>query len=284
MCSMPSCLSARPTWVRRGLSPAPPGLGGWGLVHRLAGLGGVEVVAAAVGVEGAEQALPRDGLLQPDETRGGPLLLDQDGREDRAGGVVHRDDQVECRALRQPSVLRAVLEHQYAWQRPARPLLAVGRALRCLCDQAALLQHALGPRVAADKQLAVRHGPALDRFVEVLGREIEVAGAELLNHPRNLVDRCPPARGPPAPAVPYPLFPVRLIGVAQPAKVPLAHPQQLRRLHAAQLPRLMQPNRIDDPGHSDLRQHAIPPAQTGQIVCYETRTYLVSPTGVRRRQ
>jgi hypothetical protein len=41
---------------------------------------------------------------------------------------------------------------------------------------------------------------------------------------------------------------------------------------------LMQPNRIDDPGHSDLRQHAIPPAQTGQIVCYETRTYLVSPT------
>src|SRR3954466_11738200 len=112
MCSMPSCLSARPTWVRRGLSPAPPGLGGWGLVHRLAGLGGVEVVAAAVGVEGAEQALPRDGLLQPDETRGGPLLLDQDGREDRAGGVVHRDGQVECRPLRQPSVLRAVLEHQ----------------------------------------------------------------------------------------------------------------------------------------------------------------------------
>jgi hypothetical protein len=41
----------------------------------------------------------------------------------------------------------------------------------------------------------------------------------------------------------------------------------------------MQPNRIDDPGHSDLRQHAIPPAKTpGQIVCYQTRTYLVSPT------
>src|SRR3954471_10058526 len=40
----------------------------------------------------------------------------------------------------------------------------------------------------------------------------------------------------------------------------------------------MQPNRIHDPGHSDLRQHAIPPVKTGQIVCYETRTYLVSPT------
>src|SRR4051794_16575114 len=68
------------------------------------------------------------------------------------------------------------------------------------------------------------------------------------------------------------------MGIAQPAKVPLAHPQQLRRLYAAQLLRLMQPNRIDDPGHSDLRQHAIPPVKTGQIVCYETRTYLVSPT------
>src|SRR3954451_8813918 len=114
--------------------------------------------------------------------------------------------------------------------------------------------------------------------MEVLGREIEVAGAELLNHPRDLVDWCPPARCPPAPAVHNPLRAPLLRGVAQPAKVPLAHPQQLRCRHAAQLPRLMQPNRIDDPGHSDLRQHAIPPVKTGQIVCYETRTYLVSPT------
>src|SRR4051812_1994283 len=119
--------------------------------------------------------------------------------------------------------------------------------------------------------------------MEVLGREIEVAGAKLLDHPLDLVHARPPARGPPAPPVHDPLCPVRLIGIAQPAKVPLAHPQQLRCLHAAQLPRLMQPNRIDDPGHSDLRQHAIPPAQTGQIVCYETRTYLVSPTLNQRR-
>src|SRR3954470_9451956 len=32
--------------------------------------------------------------------------------------------------------------------------------------------------------------------IQVLGREIEVAGAELLNHPRDLVDRCAPARRP----------------------------------------------------------------------------------------
>src|SRR4051812_47765639 len=154
------------------------------------------------------------------------------------------------------------------------------RALGRLADEPTYLQHALGPGVAARERRSVRHGPAVDRFVEVLGREIEVAGAELLNHPRDLVHARPPARCPPAPPVHDPLCPVRLIGIAQPAKVPLAHPQQLRRRHAAQLPRLMQPNRIDDPGHSDLRQHAIPPAQTGQIVCYETRTYLVSPTRI----
>src|SRR3954471_7893180 len=117
--------------------------------------------------------------------------------------------------------------------------------------------------------------------MEVLGGEIEVAGAELLDHPLDLVHARPPARRPPAPAVHDPLRPMRLIGVAQPAKVPLAHAQKFRCLHAAQLLRLMQPNRIHDPGHSDLRQHAIPPVKTGQIVCYQTRTYLVSPTGMR---
>src|SRR4051812_50020209 len=39
----------------------------------------------------------------------------------------------------------------------------------------------------------------------------------------------------------------------------------------------MQPNRIDDPGHPDLRQHAIPPAQPGQIVCSQTVAEFVPP-------
>src|SRR3954467_4446771 len=60
--------------------------------------------------------------------------------------------------------------------------------------------------------------------------------------------------------------------------MPFAHPPQLRRFSATQPTRLMQPNRIENPGHSDLLQHAIPPAETGQIVCYKTRTYRESPT------
>src|SRR3982751_2141495 len=114
--------------------------------------------------------------------------------------------------------------------------------------------------------------------MEVLGGEIEVAGAELLDHPRDLVDRCAPARGPPAPPVHNPLRAPLLIGVAQPAKVPLAHPQQRPCFNAAQPLLPMKPNCIDDPGHPDLRQHAISPVKTGQIVCSQTRTYLVSPT------
>src|SRR4029453_3926971 len=114
--------------------------------------------------------------------------------------------------------------------------------------------------------------------MEVLGGEIEIAGAKLLDHPLDLVHARPPARRPPAPAVDDPLRPMRLIGIAPPAKMPFAHAQSFPRPPADQIPRLIQSNRIDDPGHSDLRQHAIPPAKTGQIVCSQTRTYLVSAT------
>src|SRR4051794_24027826 len=114
--------------------------------------------------------------------------------------------------------------------------------------------------------------------MEVLGGEIEVAGAEFLNHPCNLVHARPPARRPPAPAVDDPLRPPLLRGTAPAAEMPLAHPQQRSSLHAAQLLLPMQLHRISDPGHPDLRQHAIPPAKTGQIVCYQTWTYLVSAT------
>src|SRR3954462_9205273 len=78
------------------------------------------------------------------------------------------------------------------------------RALGRLADEPTYLQHALGPGVAARERRSVRHGPAVDRFVEVLGREIEVAGAKLLNHPLDLVHARPPARCPPAPPVPAP--------------------------------------------------------------------------------
>src|SRR6185436_4244832 len=115
------------------------------------------------------------------------------------------------------------------------------------------------------------------RFLRCAER-VEVARAKLLDHPRDLIHVRSPARHAPPPAIHEPLRSVRLVGVPKPPEVPFAHPQQLRRLTATQPTRVMQPNRIENPGHPDLRQHAIPPAKTGQIVCYQTRTYRVSPT------
>jgi len=67
-------------------------------------------MAAPVGVEGRKQSMRRNGLLETDEARRRALLLDQDGREHRARGVVQGHDKIEFRPLRQPGVLRAVLE------------------------------------------------------------------------------------------------------------------------------------------------------------------------------
>src|SRR3954453_16086536 len=109
---------------------------------------------------------------------------------------------------------RAVLEDEHSRQWPAHPLLAVRRALRRLADEPTYLQHALGPGVAARERRPVRHGTALDRFMELLGREMQVGGGEPPNPPCDPVHPRPPARRTPAPAVHDPLCPMRLIGIA----------------------------------------------------------------------
>ena len=64
------------------------------LVDRLAGLVGVKVVATTVGIERAGQAVRHKGFQQAAEGRGRAFLLHQEGRIDRAGGIVHRHDQI----------------------------------------------------------------------------------------------------------------------------------------------------------------------------------------------
>lgn len=103
MCSMPSWCRARPTPAFAGA-----GLGGPVLVDLAAGLGCMEVVAAAVGVEAAGQAVLGEHRLERPDGRRGALLRDQEGRVDRAGGVVQGHDQVERCLAGQPLVARAV--------------------------------------------------------------------------------------------------------------------------------------------------------------------------------
>src|SRR3954471_24572554 len=54
----------------------PTHLGQAGLVYRLAGLGGVEIMAAPVGVEGREQAVRCNHFLEPHKARSRALFLD----------------------------------------------------------------------------------------------------------------------------------------------------------------------------------------------------------------
>src|SRR5574338_9224 len=106
-------------------------LGEPALVDRLASLGGMEVMAAAIAVERTEQAMAADHLGKAAEARCRAFLIDEKPRVPLARRIVHRDDQVNLPLeRRQPQMARAVLVQHHADQRTARPLLAVGRALR----------------------------------------------------------------------------------------------------------------------------------------------------------
>ena len=247
---MPASLSS---WGRRFLQGpehalgAPPGLGRIGrdqldvellkrtadlgrlvLVHRAAGLGRVPVVAGPVGVERAEQALGPDHLGQRPETRHRTLLVDEEGRVDLAGGVVHGHDQVPP-AARHPRVVRAVLVQHHAGKRTARTLAPVRAAPGRSPHAPTCLQGQAHPVVAA---LAVVLGDQL--LVEVLGGEVPVAGVEQLQHPRHLVRRGAPGREAAQAAVVETVGALRLVAIAPAPEGALRDTQNLRRLGLAQ--------------------------------------------------
>ena len=76
------------------LAQGAPDLGGVVLVDLAAGLRGVEVVTATIGVERTEQPARGDHLVEGPEARHGALLGDEEGRVDLGGGIVEGDDQV----------------------------------------------------------------------------------------------------------------------------------------------------------------------------------------------
>ena len=154
----------------------------------------------------------------------------------------------------QPFVRRAVLEQQHARQRPPHPLLAMRRALRRHAHQAAALQHRLRPSVAQIEAVL-----GLQGLVEVLHREVEVAGPVLLDHPFDPIRRHPAPGSPAAPTVDQPFRSFRLVALAQPAEMPLADPQKLRRLQAAQTSGSMPLQSLQIARHAHLRSHSDPP-------------------------
>ena len=167
MSVIPSCCTARCTCVSRVLSTLPPAFAG------------VPIVRAAVGVEGTEQPLRLNDLLQTLEAAHGPFFLDEEGRVELVRRIIQRHDQIPL-TVRNPFMGGAILMEHHAGQRVAGPLLAMGAAPGSPRHVSGLLQPVLRPRVGA--------GPPILRvpvLVEMLHRPARVAG---LIQPHHLLD------------------------------------------------------------------------------------------------
>ena len=185
------------------------------------------------------------------------LLLAQENRGHRAGRVVYRHDQIQIRSLAQPGVFRTILKQHHARQRTPLALASMHAPPRRLGRQPAQLQHALHQAVGPLERLAVRHRPAHDLLVEVLGREIEIPRSKHLRQPLRFRIGNSRRTHPTSPTVDQPLLATILIGVPQPTEMTLAQSQQLPSFHAAQSSRSMRPYRIQYTRHPNLRQHVI---------------------------
>ena len=96
----------------------------------LARLRGVEVMAAAVGVEAHRQAVRRENLFQRLKGRGRSLFLDQKGRINRPGRVIERHDQVE----RGPSLDPRAVTQAVTRRRPGAASSPAADGARASCD------------------------------------------------------------------------------------------------------------------------------------------------------
>ena len=192
------------------------------LGHLLASLGREEVMAAAIRVQRAKQAVPLHHLAEPPECRGGAFLLDQEHRVDRPCRVIERDNQIELRLAFEPGKPRAVLMQHRANNRPARTLLAMRRTLDRRASQARQVQMQLRDRVT--QAVAVPLGQLL---VKMLDREIGVLVPEQPQHPLDLHHRRPPGRRPAQPAIRQPRLAVLIEPVPPTPEGPLVDPQHL---------------------------------------------------------
>ena len=229
-----------------------------------AGLGGVEVMAAPIGVELDEQAMALDHLGQATEGRGGALLLDQHGGVERRGRVIQRDHQVERRLPGQPGMRRGILVQHHADHRPPRPLAPMRPTPGCRRHRAALRQPQPGRRVA--ERIAV---PALQHVVEMPDREAGIMLVVEPKHPLQLVLRRAARRRLAHPPVGQTRYPLLAVASPPAAEGPLADAQRRRRFHMAQrplLPTLQQLLKAHDPDPRAHPRPALPPQTAGTVL------------------
>jgi len=109
------------------------------------------------------------------------------------------------------------------------------------------------------------------------------SGSFAARSPLHMVDRRPSTRRAATPTIHESFGALGLVPISQSAKMTLAHPQPFGRRLSRHLAWPVKPDRPYDPSHSRPGMHAIPPAETGQIVCYRTRTNRVLSTMPTRR-
>ncbi len=204
-------------------------------------------MAAAVGVEARWQTPRREHLPARPKRRHRALFLDQEGRVELVGGIVHRHDEVERRRSRKPFRPAAILVQHHAHARLPRPLAPVRTAPLRSLDQAGRVQLRLGPGVAPAKPV-----PLLKMLVKMLDVPAAIFGPVLVEHPFDLVDRHPLGRGLAQALVQQPGGPFFLVALPVAPKLPLRHPQNLPRVHCRQLPPLPTAQNVPELLHSPV--------------------------------
>src|SRR5882672_9808309 len=215
-------------------------------------------MAAAIGVERAEQALLANHLAQGLERRCRPFFLDQQHRVDLARRIVQRNDQIHRRQTFDPDMARPVLVQQHAPKRPTWTLLAVRRTLRRLLHQARRMQGELRHRVA--QHIAM---PLLQLLVKMLHREVRVLVSEQPHHPLQFFLRRTPRRSPTHAQVDQPVIALRLKAFGPTLERPHVDPEKLCSCLLRQFLRLrpIQQTRKSHPSHTlvnGCRAHRAP--------------------------
>ena len=208
----------------------PADLGQPRLVDRLAGLERDEIVAAAIRVEARRQAFGANVSGQPAKARGRAFLLDQEGRVDRAGRVVHGHDQVERRLMRQPFMPAAVLVQQHSLARLALALAPVRAAPPGPIHQPGRVQLRLDEGIAP-AEMVVAH----QMLVKMLHVPAKIAVTVKLQHLLDRLRRNPPRRNLAQTPVQQAGLPSLFVAVPVAAELPLRQAKQLARLHHRQI-------------------------------------------------
>ncbi len=94
------------------------------LVHLAPSFRRMPVVRAPVGLQRTEQPLGRNARLQPPEATHRPFFLDEEGRIELAGRIIHRHNQIPL-TTGHTFMRGAVLMEHHPGQRFARPFLAM---------------------------------------------------------------------------------------------------------------------------------------------------------------